>query len=91
VTFPTAGFAVTRGELRVHRSSARVSRGFCARCGTALTYAHDKRPAELDVSVAALDEPGAFAPEFHLWVSHKLPWVTLADGLPQYAEWRQDP
>jgi hypothetical protein len=89
-TFPVDGFEVTRGELRFHRSSPPVLRGFCARCGSALTYAHDKRPGELDVSTALLDDPGRIPPEFHIMVSHKLPWVVLADGLPQYAEWRTE-
>jgi hypothetical protein len=45
-----------RGVLALHRSSQRVLRGFCASCGTALTYAHDARPAEIDVAVAALGD-----------------------------------
>jgi hypothetical protein len=65
-----------------------VTRGFCPRCGTALTYAHRGRPEELDLTIASLDEPGALAPECHIWVSQRLPWVVLGDGLPQYEEWR---
>ena len=87
-TVPTAGFALTRGTLTTYRSSEPVTRGFCPRCGTALTYAHRKRPEELDLTVASLDEPGALAPECHIWVSQRLPWVVLGDGLPQYEEWR---
>jgi hypothetical protein len=80
-----------RGVLALHRSSQRVRRGFCACCGTALTYAHDARAAEIDVAVAALDSPEALAPECHIWVSHKLPWVVLGDHLPQHAGWRDAP
>ncbi|HEX2484141.1 MAG TPA: GFA family protein [Myxococcota bacterium] len=87
-TVPAGGFALTRGALASHRSSARVARGFCARCGTALTYAHDARPEELDLALATLDEPGAISPECHIWVSHRLPWIALTDGLPSYEEWR---
>jgi hypothetical protein len=88
-TFPVAGFRLTQGEITRYASSKKVMRGFCGTCGTALTYLHEARPQELDVAVATLDEPALVAPEFHIWVSHKLPWVVLADGLPQYAEWRQ--
>lgn len=88
-TFPAAGFRVTSGELAQHRSSPGVLRGFCASCGTAVTYRHEARPGELDVALASLDGAGALAPEYHIWVSHKLAWVDPADGLPRYPEWRK--
>ncbi|MGI9589907.1 MAG: GFA family protein [Myxococcota bacterium] len=86
-TFPTGGFQVIEGELREHRSSAKVLRGFCASCGTAISYRHEERPGELDVALATLDDPAAVTPECHIWVSQKLPWVALADGLPGFPEW----
>jgi hypothetical protein len=88
-TFAADGFALTRGEPSFHRSSPSVRRGFCGQCGTALTWAHASRAGELDVSIAALDDPGAIAPDLHIWVSHKLPWVALGDGLPQHPEFRE--
>jgi hypothetical protein len=87
-TVPALGFAVTRGALATYRSSEPVMRGFCARCGTALSYAHRARPDELDLALATLDQPGAIPPECHIWVSERLPWMTIGDGLPQFAEWR---
>jgi hypothetical protein len=87
-TFPASQLRVTRGTLAQVRSSAKVVRSFCPACGTALTYAHDARPGELDVTLAALDDASSLAPEFHIWVSNKLPWFTIGDGLPQHAEWR---
>jgi hypothetical protein len=87
-TFEPARFRVTRGALTFHRSSDPVQRGHCARCGGSLTYAHAARPQEIDVALASLDDAGGLAPECHIWVSHKLPWVVLGDGLPQHAERR---
>lgn len=86
-TFPADGFHLTRGALAEHASSKQVVRGFCGACGGALTYRHQARPAQLDVSLAALDDPARVPPAFHLWVSHKLPWIALGDGLPQHPEW----
>ena len=85
-TFEKAKFVVTGGELAMHRSSTHVLRGFCAHCGTALTYAHDRRPEEIDVTLATISDPGELRPLAHIWVSHKLPWVVLGDGLPQFPE-----
>ena len=82
-TFPRGGFRLTRGELTEYRSSAAVTRSFCARCGSSLTYRHDARPGETDVTLATLDEPARLAPQMHVWVGDKLPWESISDGLPQ--------
>lgn len=84
-TFERARFRLTHGALREYRSSATVLRGFCAHCGTCLTYRNENRPGEIDVTLGSLDEPAALSPQMHVWVAEKLPWVLIADGLPQYA------
>ncbi len=84
-TFAREQFRVTRGRLAEYRSSAPVVRGLCAVCGTSLTYRHEGRAGEIDVTLATLDEPAALAPQMHVWVAEKLPWVRISDGLPQYA------
>ena len=84
-TFAQQSVRITRGALALHRSSPGVLRGFCAACGTSLTFQKESRRHELDVTLASLDEPAALAPQVHVWVEDKLPWVVIADGLPQYA------
>ena len=83
-TFARSGWRVTRGILTEYRSSPQVLRGFCAACGGALTYRHEARAEEIDVTLASLDEPAALAPQMHVWVGDKLPWLTITDGLPQF-------
>jgi hypothetical protein len=83
-TFARASFRLTRGALAEYRSSAPVTRGFCASCGTSLTYRHDARLTEIDVTLASLDDPTLLAPQMHLWVGDKLSWVAINDGRPQY-------
>ena len=80
--------SITRGELREVVSSPGIRRGFCGNCGTSLTYGQEQRPGELDICLVTLDEAASIRPEFHLWVSQKLPWVQIDDSLPQYMEWR---
>ena len=81
-------FTITEGELREFVSSPEVRRGFCGICGTSLTYSHAKQPGEIDICLVTLADAPLLQPEFHLWVSEKLPWVNIDDGLPQYQEWR---
>jgi len=84
-TVPHDRFRLIRGKLSEYRSSPGVVRGFCGACGTSLTYRLETRPAEIDVTLASLDEPARFAPQMHVWVSDKLPWVRISDDLPQFA------
>ena len=84
-TFDRSSFRVTRGSMAELKSSPKVVRSFCARCGSCLTYSHEARSAEIDVTLATLDDAAALAPTMHVWVADKLPWVRIEDGLPQFA------
>jgi hypothetical protein len=78
--------AVTRdGETTAFASSHRLVRRSCARCGTPV-FAEPNDAPYLAVALATLDEPGALPPGSHTWVSQKLPWVVIDDGLPQFPE-----
>ena len=77
-------FRITKGQLATVNSSQGVERGFCGDCGSALTYRHQLRSNEIDFTLATLEQPSAMAPQSHIWVQDKLPWVKIADGLPQY-------
>ena len=83
-SFTRSKFRVTAGMLAETHSSAHVLRGFCAACGTCLTYRHDGRGDDIDVTLGSLDEPARLAPVMHVWVEDKLPWVLIADQLPQH-------
>jgi len=83
-TFERTRFAITHGRLAEFRSSAPVVRGFCAACGSSLTYRNDKRPTEIDVTLGTLDDPRVLTPQMHVWVADKLPWVHIGDDLPQW-------
>ena len=83
-TVDRARLRVVVGAVREYSSSPQVLRGFCERCGTTLTYRHATRADEIDFAVATLQEPALFAPQMHIWVQDKLPWVSIDDGLPQF-------
>jgi len=84
--FPERSVTITDGELAEHPSSPGVYRGFCARCGTSLTYRRDNRPGLFDVTTASLDDPEAFPPAKEIWVEEKLSWMTTDPTRPQYAQ-----
>lgn len=70
----------TRGEPRRFRSSNHVRRGFCAECGTPLTY---EAPDGVALAIGAFDEPSSLAPAVQFGVEAKLPFVDGVPGLPQ--------
>jgi hypothetical protein len=84
-SLPRASFRFTAGTPAVFASSDRGRRSFCPRCGTSLTFASTELPEELDIATASLDDPEQVPPADHTHARHRLSWVRLADGLPQYA------
>ncbi len=80
--FAADALAFTSGRPKVYRSSSFVERGFCAACGTPLTYRYLRSDA-LSVTVGSLDHPERVAPESHWGIESHLPWLTIADDLPR--------
>lgn len=81
------GFACA-GDLSTYAvigdSGGGVYRRACARCGSGLFLECDSDPGYVFIKAGALDDAGSVRPEMHIFVSAKQPWVTIADGLPQY-------
>jgi hypothetical protein len=73
-----------RGMLKIYESSPGVSRCFCGDCGTPLSYQDERLPGEIYVPMGVFDVPEAFEPEMHDWVSQRIGWLDIRDGLPRY-------
>ena len=86
--FKAEQFSVT-GETARWATSAALERVFCPACGTRV-YADRSGLTFVGVALAAFDDPAAFSPGSHIFVSRKAPWLKLDDGLPQWAEWSDD-
>ena len=76
--------AYTRGKRKFYASSPGVQRGFCADCGTPMTYEADRYPDEVHLYVSTLDNPGAYRPQVHVFFAQRVPWMDLEDDLPRY-------
>jgi hypothetical protein len=81
-----AGVVERSGETTRWPTSPRIDRLSCARCGTPMFAEPKDAPARLGVSLATLDDRDTLRPDVHIWVSEKVAWVCLDDGLPQHAE-----
>ena len=90
VTFPAEKFRFVAGEPASFHSTEPVTRTFCGACGTPLTYRHADSSDTVDVTTCSLDDPDAFPPTHHSWLSHDVAWVRFGDGLPTFREFRND-
>lgn len=68
----------TRGSPKTFASSNLARRGFCAECGTPLTWEHNDR---LDISGAAFDDPALAAPTIHMARAQCPAWLMHLDRL----------
>lgn len=74
-----AAFAWTRGEPKRFASSNLVKRGFCAECGTPLSY---EAPDGLAIAAGAFDQPGRLPPSIQYGIEGKLPFFDGLHALP---------
>jgi hypothetical protein len=80
----TSSFMVTRGVLSVFKSSEIAERGFCAACGTPLTYR--SLPGRfVIVTLGSLDDPGAVAPVTQYGAESRVSWLGAALAAPETA------
>jgi len=90
--FGGAGFHMTRGEPRRYRSSPIATRSFCGECGSPLAFAYDGA-SDLWLALGSLDHPedwpmtpqATWGATAHTQTGTRIPWHTLADGLPELA------
>ena len=71
-------------EPEYYASSPIARRGFCAECGTRLTFQYsDGRIEQLDLAVGTFDDPSGFRPTYHFGTeSMNRSWLDTK-GLPE--------
>jgi hypothetical protein len=79
VSVREAKLSWTRGEPKRFQSSNVARRGFCAECGTPLTY---EAPDGIALAIGAFDEPEEIAPAIQWGIEAKLPYVDDIPALP---------
>ncbi|HYE01280.1 MAG TPA: GFA family protein [Alphaproteobacteria bacterium] len=85
--FAGGRFRLVSGTPTIFTSSRMAERGFCARCGTTLTFRYTTPgcQGEIHIAVASLDEPDEIAPGYHIWTDSRPAWFDTADSLPRHA------
>ena len=83
--FPVEAVRFFKKKPKIYKSSPIAERGFCANCGTGISYRLLKpEPAEFVVlNTISLDNPEDFAPTWHAGVESQMPWLDIHDDLPR--------
>ena len=78
------GVSWTRGTPSYFLSSNKVQRGFCGACGTPLTFEQLEGlpPGQVELSIAAFDDPERAAPVIQVNLEGKLAFVDHLSELP---------
>ena len=79
---PNSSFVVIRGVLSTFRSSDIAERGFCAACGTPLTY-RLVGGRSVGVTLGSLDAPNGVAPEEQFGAESRISWLAAALVAPE--------
>ena len=85
-TYPSAAVQFTKGEPKYYKSSPFAERGFCANCGSSLTYRPLVPPVTPDwanwilIYTTSLDNPAPNVPTWHLGIESQMPWLDIQDA-----------
>ncbi len=82
-TYRSGAVQFTMGEPRYFKSSPFAERGFCANCGSSLTYRPSMPPVTpawadwILIYTGCLDNPVPNVPTWHLGVESQMPWLDI--------------
>ena len=86
VGFPVAAVKFQEAEPTLTETSEGVRRGFCGKCGAALTYGRDPKYDVVDplvyIAATSFDDPDLFPPTEVVWYAQRPDWFELAGPIP---------
>jgi hypothetical protein len=87
----SARFRITAGAelLKAFRSTPIKARVFCANCGSPIYSVRDDMPEVKRLRIGTVETPFTCGNAYHIFVGAKAPWYEIADGKPQYAEFKK--
>ena len=77
-----ANFSWTRGTPSFFASSNLARRGYCAACGTPLSFQYDTASARIYTTIGSLDHPEDVNVIKQFGIESRLPWVKFCEEVP---------
>ena len=79
------------GEPKEYASSETVRRGFCAECGSTISFRDIRYPEYYTLAIVSLDDPNAFQPSYHIHTRSRPEWFSTLDELETHSDGREKP
>lgn len=91
VGYKNRDFNIVKGAPEKFASSEKAARSFCGRYHSPVAFIYtDPNVTEEDdltyIALGTLDDSTDIKLIEHIWVSQKLPWVDISDGLPHRSQ-----
>jgi hypothetical protein len=85
MTFPFSAVKWVKGEPRLFQSSENAKRGFCAQCGSWVSWQwlEDK----ISMTAGSFDHADGIHPDYHVFTESQAPWLDVDDALPRYTRY----
>ncbi len=78
----------TVGKPAEYESSESVRRGFCAECGSTLSFRDTRYPDYLSLTIASLDDPNLVRPTYHIYSESQVKWLNIDDNCTRFPQGR---
>jgi len=78
----------TSGKPSEYASSETVRRGFCAACGSSLSFRDTRHPEYMTLTIASLDDPDLVKPTYHIYADSQVKWLNIDDDCARYPQSR---
>ncbi len=88
--YPEKAITVTKGTLKVYKSSEHGRRHFCADCGTGIFYTNATvLPDIIDIQSGTYDHPETVPARAHIQVAERITWMAHVHELPEFKRYPQ--
>ena len=85
---PKGALKMLKGDARQYSvtgdSGKKVTRSFCATCGSPMFTALEAAPEIVGIKMSTLDDPNRYKPAMSIYTSSALSWAPIADHLPKF-------
>jgi len=82
-TVPRESTELGGESLRFYASSPGVRRGFCSKCGSPMSFETERRPDDIDLYLASLDDGLSVPIHEHWHWGERVDWLNIVDDLPK--------
>jgi hypothetical protein len=67
-----------------YKSTENVRRGFCAECGSTISFRDIRHPEYISLTITSLDDPNLVKPTYHIFTENQVKWLNIVDECKRF-------